>query len=61
MLCLALELVVSWVELGFSVAVEALGELLSINVPWNQTYWYFFRTAIGQLHIGPYLMITVNE
>ena len=33
MLCLALELVVSWVELGFSVAVEALGELLSINVP----------------------------
>ena len=36
LVCLALKLVVSWVELGFSVAVEALGELLSINVPWNQ-------------------------
>ena len=38
MLCLALELVVSWVELGFSVAVEALGELLSINVTWSQEF-----------------------
>ena len=31
--CLALELVGSCVELGFSVRMETLGELLSINVP----------------------------
>ena len=36
MVCLALKIVGSWVELGFSVGVEAFGELLSINVPWNQ-------------------------
>ena len=32
--CLVLELVGSWVELGFSVW-RLLDELLSINVPWN--------------------------
>jgi len=32
MVCLALELVGSWVELGFSV------ELLSINIPWSQEF-----------------------
>ena len=37
-LCLALELVGSWVELGFSVVMEILGKLLSINVPWNQEF-----------------------
>ena len=36
--CLALELFGSWVELGFSVCMEALGELLSVNVPWNQEF-----------------------
>ena len=36
--CLALELVGSCVELGFSVRIETLGELLSINVPWNQEF-----------------------
>ena len=30
MVCLALELVVPWVVIGFSVGMEALGELLSI-------------------------------
>ena len=38
MVCLALELVGSWVELGFSVGMEALDELLSINVPWSQDF-----------------------
>ena len=36
MVCLALELVGSWVVLGFSVGMEAFDELLSINVPLNQ-------------------------
>ena len=35
---LALELVGSWVEFDFSVGIEALGELLSINVSWNQEF-----------------------
>ena len=30
------------------------------NHQWD-TYWYFSCSAIGQLHIGPYLMITVND
>ena len=38
MVCLALELVASWVVLGFSVGMEAFDELLSINVPWR---WEF--------------------
>ena len=38
MVCLALELVGSWVELGFSVGMEAFDELLSINVPWSQEF-----------------------
>ena len=36
MVCLALELVGSWVELGFGVGIRLLDELLSINVPWSQ-------------------------
>ena len=36
--CLALELLGLWVELGFSVGMEAFDELLSINVPWSQEY-----------------------
>ena len=35
MVCLALDLVGSWVVLGFSVGMEAFDELLSINVPWS--------------------------
>ena len=35
MICLALELGL-WVELGFSVGMEAFDELLPINVPWSQ-------------------------
>ena len=35
MVCLALELVGSWVELGFSVW-RLLDEILSIKVAWNQ-------------------------
>ena len=36
--CLALELVGSWVVLDFSVDTEAFDELLSINVPWSQEF-----------------------
>ena len=33
MVCLALELLGPWVELAFSVGVEAFDELLLLNVP----------------------------
>ena len=33
MICLALELVGPWVELGFSVGMEVFDELLLLNVP----------------------------
>ena len=32
---LALDLFGSWVELGYSVDMGLLGELLSVNIPWN--------------------------
>ena len=38
MVCLALELVGSWVVLGFSVGMEAFDERRSINVPWSQEF-----------------------
>ena len=38
MVCLALKLLGPWVELGFSVGMEAFDELLSINVPWIQVF-----------------------
>ena len=38
LVCLALKLVGSWVEVGFIVSMEVLGELLSINVPWSQEF-----------------------
>ena len=38
MVCLALELVGSWVVLGFSVCMEAFDELLLIYVPWIQEF-----------------------
>ena len=38
MVCLAIELVGSSVVLGFSVGIEAFGELLSINIPWSQEF-----------------------
>ena len=38
MVCLALELVGPWVVLGFSVGMEAFGELLSVNVLWSQEF-----------------------
>ena len=38
MVCLALELVGSWVVLGFSVGMETFDELLSIYVPWIQEF-----------------------
>ena len=41
MVCLALELIGSWVELGFSVGMEAFDELLPTNVPWSQKFWVF--------------------
>ena len=33
MVCLVLELVGSWMELGFSVGMKAFDELLLLNVP----------------------------
>ena len=38
MVCLALELVGSWVVLGFSVGIETFDEHLSINVSWIQEF-----------------------
>ena len=38
MVCLALELVGPWVELGFGVGMEAFDELLLINVPSIQDF-----------------------
>ena len=38
MVCLVLELVGLWVVLGFSTAMEAFDELLSINVSWIQEF-----------------------
>ena len=38
MVCLALELVGSWVVLGFSVGMEAFDELLSINILLSQEF-----------------------
>ena len=38
MVCLVLELVGPWVELGFSVGMEAFDELLLLNVPWIQEF-----------------------
>ena len=38
MVCFALELVGPWVELCFSVGMEAFEELLSINIPWSQVF-----------------------
>ena len=35
MVCLALELVGSWMVLGFSVGMETFDELLLINFPWS--------------------------
>ena len=46
MVCLALELVVSWVVLGFSVCMEAFDELLSINVPWSQEFSRFLMFGL---------------
>ena len=38
MVCLALELLGSWLVLGFTVGMEAFDELLSIDVPWSQDF-----------------------
>ena len=38
MVCLSLKLLGSWMELGFSVDMEAFYEFLSINVPWIQKF-----------------------
>ena len=38
MVCLVLELVGPWVEVGFCVGMEAFDELLLINVPWIQEF-----------------------
>ena len=38
MVFLALELVGSWVVLGFSIVTETFDDLLSLNVPWIQEF-----------------------
>ena len=38
MVCLALEVVGSWVVLGFSVGMEVFDELLSIIIPLSQEF-----------------------
>ena len=38
MVCLPLELVGPSVVTGFSVGIEAFGELLLIHVPWSQEF-----------------------
>ena len=38
MVCLVLELVGPWVELGFGVGMKAFDELLLLNVPWSQEF-----------------------
>ena len=38
MVRLALELVGSWVVLGFSVGMEVFDELQLINAPWSQEF-----------------------
>ena len=38
MVCLVLELVGPWVELGFSVGMEVFDELLLLNVPLIQEF-----------------------
>ena len=38
MVCLALELVSSWMVLGFRIVMEASRELLLINVGWSQEF-----------------------
>ena len=44
MVCLALELVGTWVVLGFSIGMEAFDELLLIYVPWSQEFSGVLRT-----------------
>ena len=46
MVCLALELVGPWVELGSSVGMEAFDELLSVNVPWSQEFSGVLRSSL---------------
>ena len=38
MVCLALDLIGSWVAVGFSVGMEAFDDLLSLNVPCSQEF-----------------------
>ena len=38
MVCLALDLIGSWVAVGFSVGMEAFDDLLLLNVPCSQEF-----------------------
>ena len=46
MVCLVLELVGPWVELGFGVGMKAFDELLLLNVPCIQVFSNVFRLWI---------------
>ena len=43
MVCLALELLGSWLVLGFTVGMEAFDELLLISVPWSHEFSVVLR------------------
>ena len=43
MVCLVLELIGSWVVVGFGVGMEALDGLLLLNVPCGQEFSGFLR------------------
>ena len=60
MVCLALEHVISWVELGFSVGMEPFDELLLINFPWSQEFSGVLRIwTLSLLHLVFSLTFTV--
>ena len=43
MVCLVLELIGSWVVVGFGVGMEAFGGLLFLNGPCSQEFYGFLR------------------
>ena len=63
MVCLVLELVGPWVELGFSVGMEAFDELLLLNVPCqvydsspfiSSDFWASISTRLFNIHLCLY-------
>ena len=62
MVCLALELVGSWVVFGFSVGMEVFDELLSINVPEESgVLWCSQVLDLSLLPLAFSLILTVTS